>query len=219
METTKKQRYEKRFFLSLFIVVLVLFAGVIIYNNEKSNDKAITEKETSEPIQTQQQAQAPVEESQDSAQTVQAADQLSVVSGIVYRHLVAYNLVCTEAGRPLVKYPEYFSRQFTPEIQKINTAWVHRGKSLEQVLTDYDSTNYPKTQENIKEELLKIERNFVKAEKAKDAGTTPDKVEWSEQQENTLNLQDACMVFDEMAENIVEKLGFEKLFRELMQGL
>lgn len=207
METTKKQRYEKRFFLSLFVVVLVLFAAIIVYNKETtSGGKESAEAETAPQT-------AAVEA------TGQRPDTLSVVSGMVYRHLVGYNLVCTEEGHPLTKYPEFFSKQFTPEIQAINKAWVHRGKSLEQVLTDYDSTSYPATKENIKSELLKIEKDFVKAQKAQDAGISPDQVEWTEEQESKLNLQDACMVFDEMGEAIVEARGFERKFREMMQGL
>lgn len=206
MQSTKKQRYEKRFFLSLFIIVLVLFAIVIVYNNKKvTGEQTPTETET---------AQAAAE-----AQAVPVPDQLGVVSGMVYRHLVAYDLVCREAGHPLTKYPDYFSNQFLPEIQAINTAWAHRGKSLESVLTDYDSLIYPATKENIQEELLNIERNFIKSEKAKDAGISPDQVEWGEQQESALSLSDACMVFDEAGEGMIEKSGFEKIFRELMQGL
>ena len=92
-------------------------------------------------------------------------------------------------------------------------------KSLESVLTDYDSLIYPKTQADIKKELLNIERDFVKAMKAQDAGITPDKIDWTEEQESKLNLADACMVFDEAAEGIVEKAGFENMFREMMNGL
>ena len=219
MEPQKKQRNEKRFFLSLFIIVLILFAVGSLYNNHKTGLKA-SETTSEDAVDVQPTKQAAPENVQPSAsQEAEQVDSLSMVSGLVYRHLVAYNLVCTEAGMPLKKYPEYFSKKYAPEIQAVNVAWVRRGKSLESVLTDYDSLIYPKTQADIKKELLNIERDFVKAMKAQDAGITPDKIDWTEEQESKLNLADACMVFDEAAEGIVEKAGFENMFRDLMNGL
>lgn len=220
MEPQKKQRNEKRFFLSLFIIVLILFAVGSLYNNHKTGLKASeTTSEEAVDVQPIKGQSAPENVQPSASQEAEQVDSLSMVSGIVYRHLVAYNLVCTEAGMPLKKYPEYFSKKYAPEIQAVNVAWVRRGKSLESVLTDYDSLIYPKTQADIKKELLNIERDFVKAMKAKDAGITPDKIEWTEEQESKLNLADACMVFDEAAEGIVEKAGFENMFREMMNGL
>lgn len=207
MEPQKKQRYEKRFFLSLFIIVLVLFAAGSLYNNRKMVADKISSDSGAE-IKTETTTPTPT-----------TPDPLSVVSGIVYRHLVAYNLVCTEANMPLKKYPEYFSKKYTPEIQAINLAWEHRGKSLESVLTDYDSVIYPKAQADIKKELLDIERNFVKTIKAKEANVPLNQVEWTEKQENNLNLTDACMLFDEAAKELVEAGGFETMFRDLMKNL
>ncbi|MBQ6853835.1 MAG: hypothetical protein IJO11_00150 [Alphaproteobacteria bacterium] len=208
MNPTKKQRSEKRFFLSLFVIVLTLFAACGIYNakHPKTSDTQITP--TSVPVKL---------EPKISNSTT--PDQLSVVSGIVYRHLVAYNLVCTDAHMPLKQYPDYFSQQFSKEIQQINTAWLKRGKSLESVLLDYDAQIYPKIATDIKKELLDIERRIVKAIKAKESKTTIDKIEWTEKQENALNLADACMLFDETAQSIVEKSDFKKLFTDLMSGL
>ena len=220
MEPQKKQRNEKRFFLSLFIIVLILFAVGSLYNNHKTGLKALeTTSEDAVDVQPTKAQPAPENVQPSASQEAEQVDSLSMVSGLVYRHLVAYNLVCTEAGMPLKKYPEYFSKKYAPEIQAVNVAWVRRGKSLESVLTDYDSLIYPKTQADIKKELLNIERDFVKAMKAQDAGITPDKIDWTEEQESKLNLADACMVFDEAAEGIVEKAGFENMFRDLMNGL
>ncbi len=219
MVSQKKQRNEKRFFLSLFIIVLILFAVSSLYNNQKFNSKS-ADNTTGETVKIQPTKAPTLTENQQSASSEsEQVDPLSVLSGIIYRHLIAYNLVCTEANMPLKKYPEYFSKKYSSEIQTINIAWARRGKSLESVLTDYDSLIYPKTQEDIKKELLSLERDYIKATKAKDAGTTPDKIEWTEEKENKLNLTDACMVFDEAAEGMVEKTGFENMFRELMNGL
>lgn len=207
---SKKQHNEKRFFLSLFIIVLILFAAGSIYNNNKK-----------EAIQIEP---APLEtvESQKAASFTskqQIPDPLGVVSGLIYRHLVAYNLVCKEAQKPLLKYPEFFSKKFASEIQTVNEAWIRRGTSLESVLTSYDSVIYPKTRADIQKELLGIERDFVKTLKAKDSKTTPDKIEWTAEQESKLNLSDACMLFDETAEGLVERAGFATMFRELMKNL
>lgn len=208
MKPIKKQRSEKRFFLSLFIIVLTLFAACGIYNakHPQTTDTQITP--TPIPLKLQPEI---------SNNTT--PDQLSVVSGVVYRHLVAYNLVCTEAQMPLKQYPDYFSQQFSNEIQQINTAWMKRGKSLESILLDYDAQIYPKIATDIKKELLDIERRIIKAIKAKESKTTVDKIEWTEKQENALNLADACMLFDETAQSIVEKSDFKKLFTDLMSGL
>lgn len=203
MQRSKKQRYEKRFFLSLFIAVLGLFAAVGIYNFNRKNmadtlpDPTITQ--ISEPSN--------------------ALDQLSVVSGIVYRHLVAYNLVCTESGQPLKKYPEYFSSKYTDEIRRIDDAWVRRGKSLESVLTDYDSRRYPKLAPEIQTELLDLERKMAILVKAEKANIAPDQVEWTAEDENKLNIKDACLLFDDAAPEIGEKTDFAKIFRGFMNGL
>ena len=97
-----KQRTEKRFFLSLFILVLILFAGLGIFNSTEQNR---SEKVDSEVVEI------PTPKSFSDIKN-SSMDQLTVVSGIVYRHLVAYSLVCTEANMPLKNYPEYFSQKF-----------------------------------------------------------------------------------------------------------
>lgn len=204
MQRSKKQRYEKRFFLSLFIAVLGLFAAVGIYNFNRKNMPEVLPDPTITPA------------SEPSSNTL---DQLSVVSGIVYRHLVAYNLVCTESGQPLKKYPEYFSSKYTDEIRRIDDAWGRRGKSLESVLTDYDSRRYPKLAPEIQTELLDLERKMAILVKAEKANITPDQVEWTAEDENKLNIKDACLLFDDAAPEIGEKTDFAKIFRGFMNGL
>lgn len=204
-----KQRTEKRFFLSLFILVLILFAGLGIFNSTEQNR---SEKVDSEVVEI------PTPKSFSDIKN-SSMDQLTVVSGIVYRHLVAYSLVCTEANMPLKNYPEYFSQKFKKEINKIDRAWGRRGKSLETVLTEYDALIYPKISQDIAEELISNERMFVKIVKAKEQGIQQDQVIWTEKQEQALNLTDACMLFDETAQRIVEKAGFEKMFNELMKSI
>ena len=133
MEPQKKQRNEKRFFLSLFIIVLILFAVGSLYNNHKTDLKSSQTTEDSVNTQSTQNQSMPENSQPNAPQESEQVDSLSMVSGIVYRHLVAYNLVCTEAGMPLKKYPEYFSKKYAPEIQAVNVAWVRRDKSLESV--------------------------------------------------------------------------------------
>ena len=204
-----KQRTEKRFFLSLFILVLILFAGLGMFNSTEQNR---SEKVDSEVVEI------PTPKSFSDIKN-SSMDQLTVVSGIVYRHLVAYSLVCTEANMPLKNYPEYFSQKFKKEINQIDRAWGRRGKSLETVLTEYDALIYPKISQDIAEELISNERMFVKIVKAKEQGIQQDQVIWTEKQEQALNLTDACMLFDETAQRIVEKAGFEKMFNELMKSI
>ena len=205
-----KQQTEKRFFLFFFIIILILFAGLGIFNSTEKNN---VEKTTDLEVVSVPKPQS-LEDIKNST-----ADQLTVVSGIVYRHLVAYSLVCSEAGMPLQNYPEYFSKKFTREINQIDRAWGRRGKSLETVLTEYDALIYPKISQDIVEELISNERMFVKIVKAKEQGIQADQVIWSEKQEQALNLKDACMLFDETAQKIVEKVGFEKMFNDLMKSI
>ncbi len=201
----KKQRSEKYFFLSLFITVLILFAAVGLCNSIQKRKLPDIAPETT--ISTTEKS------------TKQNTDQLSFVSGIVYRHLVAYNLVCTESGQPLKKYPEYFSQTYSDEIQRIARAWAHRGKSLESVLTDYDSRRYPKLAPEVQDELINLERKMAILVKAQKANTTPDKIAWTQEDENKLNIKDACLLFDDAAPEISEKTDFAKIFRHFMKGI
>lgn len=210
MVEESKQRIEKRIFLSLFILVLILFAGLGVFNSKEQN---YSEKVAAEVVEI------PTPKSFSDIKNSSVVDQLTVVSGIVYRHLVAYSLVCTEANMPLKNYPEYFSQKFKKEINQIDRAWGRRGKSLETVLTEYDALIYPKISQDIAEELISNERMFVKIVKAKEQGIQQDQVVWTEKQEQALNLTDACMLFDETAQRIVEKAGFEKMFNELMKSI
>ncbi len=207
MARTQRQKNEKRFFLTLFIAVLCLFAAAGIYNFEKKKKSSDILPETTiahiETIKT----------------TPNGPDQLSVVSGIVYRHLIAYNLVCTESGKPLQKYPEYFSRKYAKEIRRIDEAWARRGKSLEAVLTDYDSRRYPKIAPEIQTELIGLERKIAILIKSQKAGVTPDKISWTQADENKLNMKDACWLFDDTAAEIGETADFAKYFKEFMKGI
>ncbi len=208
MARTKKQQYEKRFFLSLFIVVLCLFAAAGIYNFEKK-------KNTSNNLPDISITQKEIVSEADKL----TLDQLGIVSGIVYRHLIAYNLVCTESGQPLKKYPEYFSHKYADEIRRIDNAWAHRGKSLESVLTDYDSRRYPKIAPEIQTELIGLERKIAILIKSKNAGLTPDKISWTQDDEDKLNMKDACLLFDDTAAEIGETADFAKYFKQFMKGI
>ena len=203
MQRSQKQRYEKRFFLSLLIGVLTLFAAVGIYNINRKNTVETLPDPTLTPV----------------SEPVSTLDQLSVVSGIVYRHLVAYNLVCTESGQPLKKYPEYFSTKYASEIRRIDEAWNRRGKSLESVLTDYDLRRYPKLAPEIQTELIDLERKMATFVKAQKANILPDQVKWTVEDENKLNIKDACLLFDDAAPEIGEKTDFAKIFRGFMNGI
>lgn len=203
MQRSQKQRYEKRFFLSLLIGVLTLFAAVGIYNINRKNTVETLPDPTLTPV----------------SEPVSTLDQLSVVSGIVYRHLVAYNLVCTESGQPLKKYPEYFSAKYASEIRRIDEAWNRRGKSLESVLTDYDLRRYPKLAPEIQTELIDLERKMATFVKAQKANILPDQVKWTVEDENKLNIKDACLLFDDAAPEIGEKTDFAKIFRGFMNGI
>ncbi len=196
MTNTTKQ---KRILLSLFVVALSIFAVYGLYRSEKT-DNYLTLHD-------------------DVTPQVGMPDQLNIVSGIVYRHLVAYNLVCTESGQPLNKYPAYFSKKYTPEIRQIDNAWTRRGKSLESVLTDYDSHRYPKIAPTIQTELLDLERQMALMIKAKKENIHPNQVKWTAEDENKLNLKDACILFDDVAPEIGEKTNFANLFRQLMSGI
>lgn len=204
MKPFKKKRYEKRFFLTLFIVILTLFAIMGLYNTGKKKNFIGTEL---------------AEVTLSAKPDPQTPDQLSVASGIVYRHLVAYNLVCTESGQPLTKYPAYFSNKYQAEIRRIDEAWARRGKSLEAVLTDYDSRRYPKLAPEIQTELLDMERKVAIIIKAQNAETTPDKINWTQADENKLNLKDACLLFDDAAPEMGEKTNFATVFKQVMHGL
>lgn len=203
MKRTTRRVYEKRFFLSLFVIVLILFAGVGIYNVNRKNM----------PLEMPDTNEVATQASRN------ALDQLSIVSGIVYRHLVAYNLVCTESGQPLEKYPAYFSAKYADDIRRIDRAWNRRGKSLESVLTDYDSRRYPKLAPEIQTELIDLERKMAILVKAQKANITPEDVHWTAEDENKLNIKDACLLFDDAAPEIGEKTNFADTFRQYMRGI
>ena len=189
----------KRILLSILIILLGIFAVYGFYRPEKTDNYFMLQDDVTPPTGM--------------------PDQLNIVSGIVYRHLVAYNLVCTESGQPLNKYPVYFSNKYKAEIRQIDEAWAHRGKSLESVLTDYDSHRYPKIAPTIQTELLDLERQMALMIKAQKANIHPNQVKWTVEDENKLNLKDACVLFDDVAPEIGEKTKFADIFRQFMRNI
>lgn len=145
--------------------------------------------------------------------------QLRILSGMVYRHLAGYDLVCKEAGYPLKKYPEYFSQKYKTSIQKINDAWEADGKNLEDILIHFDKKIYPTIAHDIKKELIDIERLTAKYILAHQQKVSVDKIEWTDELEKKLNLKDACLLLDDEAAFFLDQSAFDKEFNDRVKEL
>lgn len=145
--------------------------------------------------------------------------QLRILSGMVYRHLAGYDLVCKEAGYPLKKYPEYFSQKYKIAIQKINNSWEANGKTLEDILIHFDKKIYPTIAHDIKKELIDIERLTAKYILAHQQNVSVEKIQWTDELEKKLNLKDACLLLDEEAAFFLDQSAFDEEFNERMKEL
>ena len=145
--------------------------------------------------------------------------QLRILSGMVYRHLAGYDLVCKEAGYPLKKYPEYFAQKYKTSIQKINDAWEADGKNLEDILIHFDKKIYPTIAHDIKKELIDIERLTAKYILAHQQKISVEKIEWTDELEKKLNLKDACLLLDDEAAFFLDQSAFDKEFNDRVKEL
>ena len=145
--------------------------------------------------------------------------QLSILSGMVYRHLIAYSLVCKEAGVELNKYPDYFSQKYKTAIQKINYQWEQKGTSLQGKLIYFDKKIYPTISQDVKKELIDLERLTAKYVLAHQQGVSVDKIKWTDKLEQKLNLKDACILLDEEASFFLDQSAFDNEFSDRLTEL
>lgn len=146
-------------------------------------------------------------------------DQLSVLSGMIYRHLIGYNFVCKEAGSPLKKYPDYFSKKYQDDIIVVDKSWHRYGKTLEDVLIKFDSSIYPTISEDIKKELIDLERVVATHLLARQNNVPVNQIQWNDELEKQMKLSDACILLDDGASFLLDNSSFDKEFKARVDAL
>lgn len=145
--------------------------------------------------------------------------QLRILSGMVYRHLIGYNLVCKEVDVELKKYPDYFSQKYKTAIQTIDNAWKENYSTLENVLIHFDTKIYKTISEDIKKELIDLERLTAKIVLAQEKNVSVDEIQWTAELEKKLNLKDACHLLDEEAAFFLDNSTFDREFNSRVSEL
>lgn len=190
----KKSFLKKVFILIIFLLCLGVSAFTFYYQKTEMN---------SLPAQ----------------QTSKQPDQLSVLSGMIYRHLIGYNLVCSEAGYPLQKYPNHFGQKYTHQINQIDLHWHQYNTSLTDVLTRFDVQIYPTISKDIQEELIDLERVVAKNILARQNNIPVSQIPWNNELENQMNLKDACILLDDGAAFLLEKSSFDAEFKKRLNEI
>lgn len=144
---------------------------------------------------------------------------LRILTGMVYRHLVGYKMVCQDEGVELKKYPDYFASKYKNGIQKIDEAWKKDGTNLKEVLVHFDPKLFDSISTDIKKELIDIERMAAKYVIAHQKNISPEEVRWSKEFEQKLNLKDACFLLDEEAALFLDNSSFDREFYDRVQEL
>lgn len=145
-------------------------------------------------------------------------DRLNILSGMIYRHLIGYDLVCTDAGTPLLKYPDYFSQKYKDQINQVDLKWKAYRTSLEKVLTKFDSEIYPTISADIQNELIALERMVAQNILAQKTNIPVNQIQWTKQLEGRLNLKDACALLDDEAAFLLEHSSFDLEFKKLLKA-
>jgi hypothetical protein len=144
---------------------------------------------------------------------------LRILTGMIYRHLIGYKMVCAEVGVELKKYPVYFSEKYKSGIQKTDEVWKKDGTTLEHVLIHFDPKLYVKIAADIKQELIDNERMAATFVLAHQAGVPVEEFKWTAELEKKLNLTDACTLLDEEAPLFLDNSAFDKDFSDRVLDL
>lgn len=146
-------------------------------------------------------------------------NQLSVLSGMIYRHLMGYNLVCSTAGMPLKKYPDYFGQKYKNEMILINKEWQKYNTSLTEVLIRFDLEIYPSIANDIQKELIDLERMVAQNMLAHQNNISVDQLHWNAELENQMNLKDACILLDDGARFLLDQSSFDSEFKRRLKNM
>ncbi len=145
--------------------------------------------------------------------------QLRILSGMIYRHLIAYSLVCKDAGIELTKYPDYFSQKYKTAIQKVNHKWEDKGSSLQNILIHFDKKIYPTIAQDVAKELIDIERLTAKFILSHQNNIPVSEIVWTDELEKKLNLKDACVLLDDEASFFLDRSAFDEEFNDRLSEL
>ncbi len=139
---------------------------------------------------------------------------LRILTGIIYRHLVGYKMVCKAEGIDLQKYPDYFAQKYAKGISKVDEQWQKTGTNLKEVFVHFDPKIFEKVSAEIKKELIDIERLAAKHIIAQKNNISVDNVEWTLENEKKLNLKDACYLLDNEAPLFLDNSPLDKDFND-----
>ena len=182
----------------IFVLLMVIAGGVlwkISVKDEMSSKVLLTELESTKKLH------------------------LRILTGMIYRHMVGYKMVCQEEGVELKKYPDYFSSKYKEGIQKVDAIWQKDGTSLQDVLLHFDPKLFDNVSKDIKKELIDIERMAAKYVIAHQNNIPVEELKWTSEFEKKLNLKDACFLLDEEASLFLDNSAFSKEFYDRVKEL
>ena len=129
--------------------------------------------------------------------------QLSMAAGTVVRHVYGYADFCHGEGYDMQKYPAEFKKRFEPEINLLEKELKEQNSSLEKFYQNAKRIYGRKLMESIGSELDGMRRQAIIEMVVMDRGMDASKVKWTPDMDSLISMQEACVLFDELSESIL----------------
>lgn len=124
---------------------------------------------------------------------------IGMAAGIIYRHTVAYKQFCKQYDFELTQYPENFVKFMKKDIDKIENAAQANGYSLEQLYERIESQGDEVVSQSVAEDMENFRKNAIIWLAANHYNVSTDKIKWSEDMRELMNMHDACALFDDFS--------------------
>lgn len=148
--------------------------------------------------------------------TTSQEQNIGEVVGIAYRHIKGYDMVCTEYGYAMQKYPNTFRKELAPQILDVNKSLQKENLSFEKVLNQMGQSEelVKITKESIVKELEESREIFTTAIISQEKNIPMKEVVIDQQ--NLIDLPVVCKIIDDMSDKVINSSGIRDKINKLL---
>lgn len=131
-------------------------------------------------------------------------EEITFISGMLYRHEIAYKEVCKNYGYDLIQYPLNFKEHYKKEVSIIEKELEKKGFSLNKIYTLLQKESGEMIKATINAELEGFRKQSILDLIYEETGNYLTMDNWKDEYNEILSIKDVCIYIDNASKDIIQ---------------